>query len=152
MSRPVATAALAATLLLIAVAGWRATQYGLWQDGEPGPGLFPLLACCLTLGATAAVLLELRAGAGAASAAEDDEGSSPTPGRLAATMVIVLAWGLLLQPIGYALASGTALTALMLAGGVRAPAAVAIALAAVGATELLFVRLLEVPLPSPAWF
>ena len=46
MSRPVATAALAATLLLIAVAGWRATQYGLWQDGEPGPGLFPLLACC----------------------------------------------------------------------------------------------------------
>lgn len=138
-------------MLLAAAAGWRAMQYGLWQDGEPGPGLFPLLACLLAIAATAAVAVELRAGAPAAPADEDDE-SRPTPGRLAATMGIVIAWGLLLQPLGYALSCGIALLALMRAGGVGLPAAAAISLAAVAATELLFVRLLEVPLPRAAWF
>lgn len=102
-------------------------------------------------GATLAVALEARRGAPAAAPAGEEDGT-PTPGRLIATMAIVLAWGLLLQPLGYAVASGSALLALMLVGGVGLPASAVIAVAAIAATEVLFVRLLEVPLPSPAWF
>lgn len=151
MRRFVGRAVLAATLLLAAAAAFRAFRYGLWIDGEPGPGLFPLIACGLMAGATLAVALEARRGAPAAAPAGEEDGT-PTPGRLIATMAIVLAWGLLLQPLGYAVASGSALLALMLVGGVGLPASAVIAVAAIAATEVLFVRLLEVPLPSPAWF
>lgn len=151
MSRFVGSAVLGTTLLLaVAAASW-ALRYGLWLDGEPGPGLFPLVACGLTAAATLAVALEVRRGVPAATPAEDEE-ATPTPGRLVVTMAIVLAWGVLLQPLGYAVASGLALLALMLVGGVGLPASALIAVAAIAATEMLFVRLLQVPLPSPAWF
>jgi putative tricarboxylic transport membrane protein len=151
LSRPTGWAVLAAIMLLAVTAAIGAARYGLWSVDEPGPGLFPLLACGLTVASALAVIAELRQPAPAFPGEAEDEGR-PTPGRLVATMAIVIAWGLLLQPIGYAAASGLALFALMLAGGVGVPAAVAVAVGAVAATELLFVRMLEVPLPSPAWF
>jgi len=154
LSRAAGWAVLAATLLLATTAAIRSAQYGLWSDGEPGPGLFPLMACVLTAVAAVAVLAELRRPRSKLTPAADetDDEGRPTPLRLAATMVIVVAWGLLFEPIGYAAASGVALFALTLVGGVGLPGAVAVAAGAVAATELLFVRMLEVPLPSPSWF
>ncbi|WP_439580358.1 tripartite tricarboxylate transporter TctB family protein [Elioraea sp.] len=154
MSRAAGWSVLAATLLLATAAAFRAAQYGLWSDGEPGPGLFPLMASGLSVVAGMAVLAELRRPAPmpAPAATETDAEGRPTPLRLVATMAIVVAWGLLFEPIGYAAASGVALFALTLVGGLGLPGAVAVAAGAVAATELLFVRMLEVPLPAPAWF
>ncbi|MGK7864890.1 tripartite tricarboxylate transporter TctB family protein [Falsiroseomonas sp. E2-1-a4] len=154
MSRAAGWAVLTVTVVVTAAAAIRSGQYGLWSDGEPGPGLFPLMACCLIGVAAVAVVAELRQPAPISAPAlrDADEEGRPTPLRLAATMVIVVAWGLLFQPIGYAAASGLALFALTLVGGVGVPGSLAVAAGAVAATELLFVRMLEVPLPGPSWF
>lgn len=142
---------LAAILLLAAAASFAALRYGLWLDGEPGPGLFPLLACALIVAGVLAALLE-PGGHPVPAEVPPEEEARPTPRRLLATMATVIAWGLLLQPLGYAVSSGLALLILLLAGGVGRGASAAIAAGAVLGTELLFVRLLDVPLPGPAWF
>jgi len=151
VNRAVGWAVLACLLVLATAAGVPAWRYGLWDDGEPGPGLFPLIACGLIAMAGVAVAVELLAPPTAAAMAQAEAESTPTPVRLAATMGIVLAWPFLLQPLGYAVASGLALVALLLSGGVGALASLAIAGAAVGGSHLLFVTLLEVPLPAAWW-
>jgi hypothetical protein len=147
-----AWATLAAILLLTTGAAMMALRYGLWLDGEPAPGLFPLLACSLAAAGAMAVAMEMRRHARVPVAAADDEQSRPTPGRLLAAMAVLIAWGLLLKPLGYAASGGLALLALLLTGGVGLGGSVVIAVAAMLGTELLFVRLLEVALPGPAWF
>ncbi len=147
MSRAVGSAVLAGLSVLAASAAVLALRYGLWEDGEPGPGLFPLVACGLIAAAGCAVALELRGPA----PAQVEEESIPTPGRLMATMAIMSAWPLLLQPLGYGLATGLALVALLLSGGVGWMASLVISGIAVGGSHLLFVTLLEVPLPGAWW-
>lgn len=148
MSRSVGWIVLAGLVVLAAAAATLALRFGLWADGEPGPGLFPLVACGLIAAAGCAVALE------GAHPAETDKAqeSTPTPGRLIATMAVMVAWPFLLQPLGYALASGFALIVLLHVGGVGWMANLAVAGAAVAGSHLLFVTLLEVPLPGAEWF
>lgn len=138
----------AALLVLAAAAAWQALGYGLWVDGEPGPGLFPLIACLLIgLGGGPVAAEVLR---GPAVAPEDDV-PPPTPFKFAAYIGVLAAWPFLLQPLGYWAASTLALFILLRVGGVGWLGSAAIAAAAVGGSVLLFETLLEVPLPQGRW-
>lgn len=143
-------AALAAIVALTVFASARGLYYGVWTNGNPGPGLFPLIASLLVVVAVPAVVLEMRRPV--SEAPEAGDASVPTPGKLATFMVVALAWPLLLEPLGYAAASLLALLVLLLRGGVGWKLGIAIAIAAVGASAFLFDTLLEVPLPAATWF
>lgn len=140
---------LAAIAVVTAVAVVRGLQYGVWTNAEPGPGLFPLLAGSLIAIAAPAVVLEMRR-APAGEPGPDDE-SVPTPATLATFIAVALAWPLLLEPLGYVVASLLAMLVLLLRGGVGWKLSAVIAVAAVGASYLLFDTLLEVPLPGANW-
>lgn len=142
-------ATLIAIVAVTALAIARGVQYGVWANGEPGPGLFPLLAGLLILVAAPAVVLELRRRPAAAPATKDE--SVPTPATLATYIAVALVWPLLLEPLGYSAASFLALLALLLRGGVGWLLSIIISAAAVGASYLLFDVLLEVPLPAAGW-
>jgi len=142
-----ATLVVIVAVTVIAVA--RGLQYGAWAKGEPGPGLFPLLASLLILAAAPAVVLEMRRPP--AEARETKDESVPTPGTLATYIAVALAWPLLLEPLGYAAASLLALLVLLLRGGVGWMLSIIISGAAVGASYLLFDILLKVPLPAGDW-
>jgi len=142
-------AALVAIVAVTVIAIARGLQYGVWANGEPGPGLFPLLASLLIVAAAPAVALEMRRPPAAAPEKKDE--SVPTPGTLATYIAVALAWPLLLVPLGYAPASLLALLVLLLRGGVGWMLSIIIAAAAVGASYLLFHTLLEVPLPAAGW-
>jgi hypothetical protein len=138
-----------ALLVLAAVAAWRSLGYGLWVDGEPGPGLFPLLACLLIgLGGVPVMAEAVR---GRAVAAADADAPPRTPLKLATYVGVLAAWPLLLQPLGYWAASSLAIFVLLRAGGVGWLGSAAVTVAAVGGSILLFDTLLEVPLPQGRW-
>jgi putative tricarboxylic transport membrane protein len=141
-------AGLAAILAVTFGAAALALRYGVWTDGEPGPGLFPLLACALIAAAAPAVAFEL---ARPLSGEPGTDESTPTPGRLATYLAVVLAWPLLLEPLGYAASSAVALMVLLVGGGVGWMFGIAITAGAVAGSYLLFDTLLEVPLPGPGW-
>jgi hypothetical protein len=99
--------------------------------------------------AVPAVVLELHGRP--ASQAETGEEAVPTPGRLATYLAAVLAWPLLLQPLGYVAASALAVMVLLIGGGVGRRLGAIVTAGAVAGSYLLFDTLLEVPLPGPAW-
>ena len=138
----------AALLGLAAVAAWRSLGYGLWVDGEPGPGLFPLLACLLIGLGGMPVLAEAARGRAVAA---DEEAPPRTPLKLATYVGVLAAWPFLLQPLGYWAASTLAIFVLLRAGGVGWLGSAAVAAASVGGSVLLFETLLEVPLPQGRW-
>ena len=138
----------AALLGLAAAAAWWALGYGLWVDGEPGPGLFPLIACLLIGLGGLPVMAEVVRGR---ADGPDEDAPSPTPFKLAAYVGVLAAWPFLLQPLGYWAASTLALFVLLRVGGVGWLGSAAIAAAAVGGSVLLFETLLEVPLPQGRW-
>lgn len=142
-------AMLAAIVAVTMVAAARGLQYGVWANGEPGPGLFPLLAGLLILAAVPAVVMEMRRPAAVATETGDE--SFATPGTLATYTAVALAWPLLLEPLGYVGASLPALLVLLLRGGIGWVLSIVIAVGAVGASYLLFDTLLEVPLPAADW-
>jgi hypothetical protein len=142
-------ATLAAIVAVTILAVARGLQYGIWANGEPGPGLFPLLASLLIVAAVPAVVLEMRRPA--AGAPEMDDVSVPTPATLATYIAVALIWPLLLEPLGYVGASLPALLVLLLRGGIGWMLSTLIAVGAVGASYLLFDTLLEVPLPAADW-
>jgi cell division protein FtsW (lipid II flippase) len=137
-------------LLAIGVfaAAYSLRNYGLWVDGEPGPGLFPFIAGVLVFVPGLIILFtETRAREVEVDLAE----SQLAVGRLMVFAAVITAWPYLLEPLGYALASGLALLTLLRAGGVSWGLTVVIAVAAVGGSFLLFQRILEVPLPTGSW-
>jgi putative tricarboxylic transport membrane protein len=137
-----------ALLALAAAAARQALGYGLWVDGEPGPGLFPLVACLLIgLGGVPVMAETVRGRA----VTPDEEASPPTPLKLAAYVCVLAAWPLLLQPLGYWAASALALFVLLRVGGVGWLGSSAVTAAAVAGSVLLFETLLEVPLPQGRW-
>lgn len=150
MSARVGWAALAAMVAVTAVAVLRSLQFGIWTDGRPGPGLFPLLAGLLLVAAVPAVMIELRRPA--PEDAEPGDESVLTPGKLATYMAVVMIWPLMLEPLGYTAATLLAMLVLLLRGGVGWLLSIAITIAAVGASAFLFATLLEVPLPAAEWF
>ena len=138
----------AALLALAALATWRSLDYGLWVDGEPGPGLFPLVACFLIGLGGVPVAAKLVRGR---DAAPDEDASPTTPLKLAAYVGVLAAWPLLLQLLGYWAASALALFVLLRVGGVGWLVSAAVTTASVGGSVLLFETLLEVPLPQGRW-
>ena len=139
----------AGALLCLAVAGygaWAGLGWGLRDDltGEPGSGLFPFLAA-LGLGALALVLLA-RPGLAPDEEAEGD--GPPNRRRVAGYVVALLAYALLLEPLGHLLVTALVLSFVMLGlEFVRPRTAIAITAGAVLFSWLLFERLLQVPLP-----
>jgi putative tricarboxylic transport membrane protein len=137
-----------ALLALAAAAARQALGYGLWVDGEPGPGLFPLVACLLIGLGGVPVMAETVRGRVVAT---DEEAPPRTPFKLATYVGVLAAWPLLLQPLGYWTASTLAIFVLMRAGGVGWLGSTAVAAASVSGSVLLFETLLEVPLPQGRW-
>jgi putative tricarboxylic transport membrane protein len=142
-------AGIAALLAVGIVSAARSLTYGIWVDGEPGPGLFPLIASALVVVPCLIVVL------GTALQRKDDAipviSAPTTPKRLLTYSAVIVTWPLLLQPLGYALASSIALLALLRAGGVGWVLSAAVTVSAVGGSILLFQKLLEVPLPTGGW-
>jgi putative tricarboxylic transport membrane protein len=119
------------------------TRYRVGSLAAPGPGLFPLLAgLTMTLGAAAAVIAEARA----PSLVPLRPGESFR--RVPALVTALVAFAILLKPLGFLVAS-TALAAAVLAicGRRRVWSLVAISVALSAGTYLTF-RLLGVPLPA----
>lgn len=135
-------------LLCLAVAGygaWAGLGWGLWDGftGEPGSGLFPV-AAALALGVLALLLL-LRPGAATEEAAEE---GPPDRRRVAGYVGALLAYAVLLEPLGYLIVTAFVLLVVMLGlEAVRPRLAVSVTLAALLLSWLLFERLLQVPLP-----
>jgi putative tricarboxylic transport membrane protein len=139
-------AGLGVILAIILAAGARAWGYGLWLYGEPGPGLFPLVACAVT-GAFALVAMVALAVAPPVREADPDEGA-PTPRRLAIYLATILTWPWLLSPLGFLVSSALAFVVLLRwAEGVRWRTTILLLAGALLASWLLFDRLLGVPLP-----
>jgi putative tricarboxylic transport membrane protein len=139
----------AALLALGIASAARSLSYGIWVDGEPGPGLFPLVASALVVIPSLISLLGLAVGSTGGAAPVNDV--TATPRRFIAYSAVILIWPLLLQPLGYPLASGIALLSLLRAGGVGWILSAAVTVGAVGGSILLFQTLLEVPLPAGSW-
>jgi putative tricarboxylic transport membrane protein len=147
-----------AGLGLIVVAALAATplalRYQLFDEDGPGSGLFPLTAIALILLFSAIAAFERKPAAGALAVANgvaEEEPGRPTPARLVVFVLVLIAWALLLQPLGHLVASFAAMTALLAVGGVRPLVAAAIGAAATLASHGLFVALLDVPLPAFGW-
>jgi len=135
-------------LLCLAVAGygaWAGLGWGLWDGftGEPGSGLFPGLAA-LALGALALALF-LRPSLAAEEAAEEGPHDRR---RVAGYVAALLAYAVLLEPLGYLIVTALVLLVVMLRlEGVQPRLALSVTLAALLLSWLLFERLLQVPLP-----
>ncbi len=144
-------AALAAILALVAAAGLRSVSYGLWTYGEPGAGLFPLIACAVAGICGALALAGALAGREVAVVDDGDAAQQDGPvlwGKLVLYGAVVLAWPWLLVPLGFVLSTVIALfVVLRLAEGMGWRMLAVVLAVAVAASWLLFDRLLGVPLP-----
>jgi len=154
--------ALLALVALAVAAGVGAVRFGLWDGFQPGPGLFPLLACVFTAAMAVVALLGLGTDADAADLAgepaiaeiahaEEEAGRGATDGdrrRFAWYFATSAGWPVAFVLAGFVLSSAAALLAL-LRGGERLswPTAVATAAAIVGSAWLVFEYVLGVPLP-----
>lgn len=126
--------------LLALAAAVMALDLGLWRYGTPGPGLFPFLAALLLLGTALAAARERQE-----TASEAEPVDRP---RFLRYGLVVLAFTLLLKPLGTILAS-IGLFLAVLRGIERRSwlAAVSVALTAAVGSWGLFRETLGVPLP-----
>lgn len=144
--------ALVLVAALAAGGAWLAAGYGLWKEGEPGPGLFPLIVCVATIVFSMLSLAALAAGFTQNRAAADDERNQEGPvlwGKLLLYIATVLAWPWLLSPLGFLVSTAIALTVIVRfaenSGWLESVVLVACAL---GISWLVFESLLGVPLPK----
>ncbi|MCC7271864.1 MAG: tripartite tricarboxylate transporter TctB family protein [Alphaproteobacteria bacterium] len=144
-------AALVAILVLVALAGWRSLGYGVWSYGEPGPGLFPFLVCALAGICGVVALAATLAGDAPAAEIDPDAAQQEGPmmwGKLALYVGVIAAWPWLMAPLGFVLSTAAALfVVLRLAEGMAWGPAAAVLVGTVGASWLVFERILGVPLP-----
>lgn len=144
------TAGLLAALLFAVIAGWQALGYGLWDTFEPAPGLFPFLVCTMAsvcaLFALTGVIIDYRVGI---ELEPDEAAQGPLLWRkILIYIVALLLWPLAFGPLGWLLSTGLGLLLLTrFAEHMSWRASVVTSAGALLASWLLFVRLLEVPLP-----
>jgi hypothetical protein len=130
-----AAAALAALLI--------ASRHEVWSFGAPGAGLMPVLAAVILLVTSLLSLLERR---------QPAEGEAYDNRRVAWYGAGLLVLGPAILAVGMLAALGLfVLIMLRLAEHARWRTAALVAGLSVAASWLLFVRLLSVPLPGPAW-
>ena len=136
--------------MFVIVAGWRALGYGLWNRFEPAPGLFPFMVCLMAgvcaLFALAGIVIDHRIGI------EPETEEAPEGPMLWRKILIYIAalllWPLAFGPLGWLFSTGLGLLLLMrFAEDMSWRASVVVTAGALLASWLLFVRLLEVPLP-----
>lgn len=124
-----------------------ALRLGLWRAGVPGPGLFPFLSAVLLL-LMGLVTAMSRPSAEEAAQAEEAEDGPVDPRRLVGYGAAIAAFGLIMKPLGTAVAV-TSLLIAVLRGIERQPWLLSLGLA-FGLAILswgLFEHLLGVPLP-----
>ena len=146
--------ALGLAILIAGAAASRALGYGMWNYFEPGPGLFPLLACALAVVAALLSIGESWFGKVPAPIEGDAEEDAGPIGwrRLLVYVAVVLGWPWLLAPLGFLLSTALSLLVLLRIGERMAWPGVALVLVgALGASWLVFERLLGVPLPRGAF-
>ena len=147
------SAGLLAVLLFVAIAGSQAVRYGLWERLEPGPGLFPFLVCilaglCASV-ALAGLAIDYLAGIDP-PAGDEEEGEGPFLWRKVTIYVVALvAWPLVFAWLGWLISTAIALVLIMrFAEAMSWRECLIVAAGALAGSWLLFVRLLEVPLPK----
>lgn len=135
-----------------AAAAWGATRYGLWNHGEPGPGLFPLIVCAATIVFSLLSLAALASGfmENQPAALEELNQEGPVLWRkLLLYIATILVWPWLLAPLGFLLATAIALTVIVRFAERSSWAASSVLVAgAIGLCWLVFNQLLGVPLPK----
>jgi putative tricarboxylic transport membrane protein len=118
------------------------------DTGGPGAGFLPALLGVVLVGLGAAVALR-RAPPAAPGATGAGAAARGGMGRAAWTVAAAAAYVALLEPLGFVLATVPFLLLLLVLHGERRwPVALAVALAATGATYALFGFWLRVPLPE----
>ncbi len=138
-------------LLCLAIAVYAAVAALPWGlrdplTGEPGSGLYPLLSA-LGLGALA-VVLALRPGRDAPDGGEEGHAGPFQPFKLAGYISALLAYAVLLEPLGYLIVTAGVLVFIMrVLEGIATSRVVALTAGALVGSWLLFERLLQVPLP-----
>lgn len=135
---------------------WLSYNYipGARAEGEPGPRAFPILLGALLIGlGVMMTVFALRAGRRGAA----DERVEAVSGRetviVAGTFAILMLYAFLLEKLGFVLATPVAIL-LMMRGILRIRAWMTNLLMAGGITLvcwLVFVKLLEAPLPRGTW-
>lgn len=145
------TVALVLLVALASIGAWLAAGYGLWNSGDPGPGLFPLIVCVATILFSLLSLAALVAGFVRNMPAAADEPVQEGPilwRKLLIYVGTILAWPWLLSPLGFLVSTAIALMVIVryAEGSGWRESALLVACAA-GISWLLFDRLLGVPLP-----
>ncbi|HEY8368501.1 MAG TPA: tripartite tricarboxylate transporter TctB family protein [Thermodesulfobacteriota bacterium] len=133
-----------AFLLASAVVAVGAIRLGVGTLRDPGPGFAPLVFAT-ALGLLAAIRLAGTIGA----ASYRIEGPWL---RAAAVCVLLLAWGLAVETVGYLVATFLATVGFVLIGGRSVYAALAFGVGAILTVEFVFVRWLATPLPRGVLF
>lgn len=140
---------LAALGLYVSAAAW---DLGVWEIGEPGAGLFPLIfgATLALLGslAVARSVLVANAKPAARSGAEND-GACAIPYRLAVYLAALVAYAALFEVLGFVVSTAFVFMAiLVLAERMLLWKSIAITIVAIVASYLLFTTFLSVPFPA----
>jgi len=130
-----------------------ALQLPLGTLRAPGSGLFPLLLGLILMGLAACHLLQLSlAKSKPTTGPEGQRGPAGSARRVLLFMGAVGIATALLEPLGYPLVSFLLMLALLRLLGMRAwQSSLVIAVVTTGASYLLFVRWLQIPLPA-GWF
>lgn len=134
-----------------ALVAWEALRLGVGAWRQPGPGFFPLSIGLAWIGLGA--MLALSRGSTAEAHPARREVASPAERvRWARALLVLGAYGLMLEPLGFVAATLGFIT-LWLRGLERSrwSEALLVALAATAAAYALFVRWLRVPLPTGSW-
>ncbi len=148
IARLVGSAVLGAIGIYVSVA---AQGLGIWELGEPGAGLFPLifggtlalLAATQILQIAAAARLQIVQHAGAAASAVVG-----TPVRLVIYLSSMVAYAALFDVLGFIVVTALVFMVLLVgAERVRALPSIAITASAVGASYIIFGKFLAVPFP-----
>ncbi len=135
---------------------WLAYTYipGARAEGEPGPRAFPILLGALLIGLGVMITaFALRAGRREAADEPVEAVSRREAAIVAGTFAILMLYAFLLEKLGFVLATLVAIL-LMLRGILRIRAWMTNLLMAGGITLacwLIFVKLLEAPLPRGTW-
>lgn len=142
---------------LLALAAWTlvdSARYGIGSVTAPGPGLFPLLLAGVLCVVSVALLIHQGRRSGAQARPDDPQPADDRRGRKTFWFVAALlfAYTLLLEPLGFVLSSFVCLSVLFKAGNAwRWPAASLAAAATVAIAYVVFIVLLNVPLPRGHW-
>jgi hypothetical protein len=130
-----------------------AQRHGIWEFGEPGAGLFPLifggtlalLAAVRILQVAAAMRFQLRP---ARHTGEAATASTGTPVRLAIYLSCMVAYAALFKVLGFIVVTALVFMVLLVgAERMRLLPSLAITAGAVGASYLIFGKFLAVPFP-----